>query len=86
MKAPGFRGIRAQQSLNHRYLHEDVGYGLVFMKQLGAQLGMDTPAMSAVIEIASVVMKRDYLRESHRTPASLGLAGHSIDALLKLLA
>ena len=27
--APGFRGIKAQDELHHRYLTEDVGYGLV---------------------------------------------------------
>ncbi len=83
--APGFRGIGAQKSLNHRYLHEDVGYGLVFMKQLGAQLGVDTPVMTALIGIASVVMNRDYLREAPRTLESLGLAGYSADELTKLL-
>ena len=85
ISAPGFRGIGAQKSLNHRYLNEDVGYGLVFMKQLGAQLGVDTPVMTALIAIASVVMNRDYLREAPRTPESLGLAGFSADELTNLL-
>jgi opine dehydrogenase len=85
INAPGFKGIGAQRSLDHRYLHEDVGYGLVFMKQLGAQLGVDTPVITSLIGIASVVMNRDYLQEAPRTPESLGLAGYSADELVKLL-
>ena len=72
--APGFRGIGAQPGLDHRYLNEDVGYGLVFMAALGRQLGTDTPTMDAVIQIASVMMSRDYAGESLRSPESLGIA------------
>ena len=32
--APGFLGIGAQHQLDHRYLTEDVGYGLVFLTDL----------------------------------------------------
>ena len=85
IKAPGFKGIGAQKSLDHRYLCEDVGYGLVFMMQLGAQIGVETPVMTSLIGIASAVMNRDYLQEAPRTPESLGLAGYSVDELLKLL-
>ena len=72
--APGFRGIGAQPRLDHRYLNEDVGYGLVFMAALGRQLGVDTPTMDAVIQIASVMMSRDYAGEALRSPESLGIA------------
>ena len=44
-KAPGFLGIGAQPQLDHRYLHEDVGYGLVFMTALARQLDVETPGM-----------------------------------------
>ncbi len=50
--APGFKGIKAQSKLDHRYLNEDVGYGLVFMTELGKKLNVDTPVMNAVIRIA----------------------------------
>ena len=74
-EAPGFLGIKAQPSLDHRYLNEDVGYGLVFMADLGRQLGVPTPVMNAVITVASQVMARDYRGEARRTMESLGLAG-----------
>ena len=85
-QAPGFLGIKAQSSLDYRYLHEDVGYGLVFMKLLGDQVGVATPTMTAVIQVASVIMNRDYLGEALRTPTSLGLADYSAEALMSLLA
>lgn len=80
-EAPGFRGVGAQPQLDHRYLHEDVGYGLVFMSRLGRQVGVETPTMDAVIHLASVLMGRDYVAEAPRTPGSLGIGDLSIDEL-----
>lgn len=82
--APGFQGIGAQSQLDHRYLNEDVGYGLVFMSALGRQVNVPTPAIDAVIRIASIVMARDYTAEALRTPASLGIAEHSTEELAAL--
>lgn len=82
--APGFRGIGAQPQLDHRYLNEDVGYGLVFMSELGKQVGVATPGIDAVIQVASIVMARDYRGEALRTPATLGIAGRSADQLATL--
>ena len=73
-KAPGFLGIGAQPQLDHRYLNEDVGYGLVFLSKLGRQVGIETPTIDAVIQVTSVLMARDYADEAVRTPESLGIA------------
>ncbi len=83
-KAPGFLGIGAQPQLDHRYLNEDVGYGLVFMSKLGQQVGVETPGMDAVINVASIVMARDYRAEALRTPESLGIAKRSASELASL--
>ena len=83
-KAPGFRGIGAQPQLDHRYLNEDVGYGLVFMSGLGRQVGVPTPGINAVIDFASIVMARDYRSEAMRTPTTLGIAGLTTDELASL--
>jgi opine dehydrogenase len=83
-EAPGFRGIGAQPQLDHRYLNEDVGYGLVFMSALARQLGVAVSTMDAVITLASVVMARDYRAEARRTPASLGIRDRSAEALARL--
>ncbi len=80
-KAPGFLGIGAQPQLDHRYINEDVGYGLVFMSKLGEQIGVATPGIDAVINVASIVMARDYRGESLRTPGSLGIADRSAEEL-----
>ena len=83
-KAPGFLGIGAQPQLDHRYINEDVGYGLVFMSKLGKQVGVDTPGIDAIIGVASIVMARDYVGEGLRTPDTLGVAGLSASELAAL--
>ena len=83
-KAPGFLGIGAQPKLDHRYINEDVGYGLVFMSKLGEQIGVATPGIDAVINVASIVMARDYRAESLRTPESLGIANRTAEELAAL--
>ena len=84
-EAPGFRGIKAPPSLNYRYIHEDVGYGLVFLQKLGEQIGVETPNIAAVIQVASTLMERDYLAEAPRTMETLGLSRYSVDELGRLL-
>jgi opine dehydrogenase len=84
--APGFAGVKAQNSLDNRYFNEDVGYGLVFLQKLGEQVGVATPVMSAVIKLVSLLMNRDYLGEARRTMETLGLADHTAEDLEKLLA
>jgi opine dehydrogenase len=83
-KAPGFLGIGAQPQLDHRYINEDVGYGLVFMSKLGEQVGVATPGIDAVINVATIVMARDYRGEALRTPETLGIAGRSAEELATL--
>ena len=84
-EAPGFEGIKAQSSLNNRYFHEDVGYGLVFMKSLADQLDVEVPCISAVIRLVSQLMNRDYITEAKRTMSSLGLSGYSPEELKDLV-
>ena len=83
-QAPGFLGIRAQPSLAHRYLDEDAGYGLVFLTDLGRQLGIPTPTMDAVLQVAGVLNGRDYRAEGARTMASLGLGDLTVAQLRAL--
>jgi len=70
--APGFKGIRAQENLKHRYLDEDVGYGLVFMAELANSIGVKTPMMDSVILLASAIAGRDYRGEALRTLEGIG--------------
>ena len=82
--APGFLGIPAQPQLDHRYINEDVGYGLVFMSGLAKQVGVETPTIDAIIQVTSVLMGRDYAAEALRTPESLGIANLSAEELCSL--
>jgi len=84
-EAPGFQGIKAQNSLDYRYFHEDVGYGLVFFQSLAEQIGVETPTISAVIRLVSLLMERDYLAQGKRTMESLSLSGLSVEELKLLL-
>ena len=82
--APGFRGIRAQSQLDNRYLTEDVGYSMVLFAELARTAGVPTPTMDAVIDIASVLLGRDFRREAPRTLAGLGLGDLDAAGLAKL--
>lgn len=86
VNSPGFAGVRAQSSLDYRYFNEDVGYGLVFLRKLGEQVGVPTPIISAVITLASLLMNRDYAGEAQRTMETLGLSGRTAEELENLLA
>ena len=68
------RWIKGPPSLDHRYLHEDVGWGLVPWAELGESLGVRTPLMNALIAVGSTLTGRDYRREG-LTLGRLGLAG-----------
>jgi opine dehydrogenase len=83
-EAPGFLGITAQTQLDHRYINEDVGYGLVFMSALGRQAGVPTPTIDGIIQVASVLMNRDYAGEAKRTPESLGIGDLTAEQLAAL--
>ncbi|MGZ8631189.1 MAG: NAD/NADP octopine/nopaline dehydrogenase family protein, partial [Actinomycetota bacterium] len=73
--APGFRGIKAQDELHHRYLTEDVGYSMVFLADLARHLSVPTPPKDAVIRIASIVAGEDFANERARTMDKMGLSG-----------
>jgi opine dehydrogenase len=78
------RWIRGPKSLDHRYLHEDVGWGLVPWSELGRTLGVATPVMDALITLGSALNGRDYRAEG-LTLERLGLAGKRPDELAAYL-
>ncbi|MEJ2539104.1 MAG: NAD/NADP octopine/nopaline dehydrogenase family protein [Gemmatimonadota bacterium] len=82
-RAPGFRGIQAQSTLEHRYLTEDVGYGLILLTELGRMAGVGTPVMDAIITLTSAVLGRDLRATAERTLDSLGLGGLDVPQLLE---
>ena len=84
-EANGFKGIKAQSTLDYRYFNEDVGYGLVFMTDLARKVGVETPVMDSIINIVSRIMDRDYKGEAQRTIESLGLGEYDFDKLMEIL-
>ena len=55
--------IKAPESLNHRYMHEDISSGLVPMAELAGVADIPAPLMEALITVAGAMMGRDYRRE-----------------------
>jgi opine dehydrogenase len=78
------RTIKAPPTLDHRYIREDVGFGLVPMAAVGAMLGVRTPVIDALITLASASSRVDYRREG-LSLEKMGLANISPGALSKLL-
>jgi opine dehydrogenase len=68
------RWMKGPANLDHRYVHEDVGWGLVPWIHLGRVLGVATPTMEALTVIASVANDIDYVRDG-LTLERLGLDG-----------
>src|SRR5690606_5358297 len=61
--SPIWGPARAPDSLEHRYLTEDLPYGLAPIAELGAQLGVAMPVTNSVITLASAALGRDLRRE-----------------------
>ena len=55
------------------------------MSELGKQIGVETPVIDSVVEIVSVVMKKDYRSEKKRTMKTLGLGEYTLDELNEIL-
>jgi opine dehydrogenase len=78
------RTIKSPKTQDHRYLKEDIGYGLVPMAEIGSLLGVETPVIDALITLASVVSGTDY-RKDGLTLEKMGLAGVTANELPKVL-
>jgi opine dehydrogenase len=74
------RWIKGPPTLDHRYLHEDVGWGLVPWSELGKSRDVPTPLMDALIALGGGLTGRDYRAEG-LTLERLGVAGLGPDEL-----
>jgi len=74
---PGYLGIKAPDRLNHRYINEDVPMSLVPLASIGDMLKVETPSIKLIINLASIMRGKDFLKEG-RTVESLGIQGMSI--------
>ena len=78
------RNIKAPSSLDDRYMHEDIGFGLVPMVTLGKFAGVVAPVMESMITIASTINRINY-REEGLNASRLGLEGKNLEEIQKYL-
>ena len=66
--------LRSPSSLDHRYVHEDIGYGLVPIAALGRLAGVATPVIDAHIALLSAATGINYAATG-LTLERMGIAG-----------
>jgi opine dehydrogenase len=81
---PGYYGIKAPTTLNHRYIFEDVPMSLVPIASLGKRYGVSVRGMESMIQIASFIHRTDYWRRG-RTVEKLGLEQWSVSELTRFV-
>jgi len=79
---PGYYGIRAPSTLNHRYIFEDVPMSLVPIASLGERYGVSVRGIEAIIRLACIIHRTDYWRRG-RTVDKLGIADLSVSELTR---
>ncbi len=74
-----YRGIDAPETINHRYLFEDIPNGLVPLESTAQALGIDVPATKSVISFANEVLDFDFRATGrHYEVACQYIAKHNI--------
>lgn len=81
---PGYYGIKAPPTLNHRYLFEDVPMSMVPMASLGIRYGVSVRGMDSIIRLGSIIHRTDYWRRG-RTVERLGLEQWSVSELTRFV-
>ena len=71
---PAYEMVTAPSTLDHRFLTEDIPFGLVPLEALGAAAGVAVPVTGALITLASALLGVDYRAEG-RNLMRLGLEG-----------
>ena len=79
---PGYYGIKAPATLNHRYLFEDIPMSLVPIAALGQRYGVATGGIDSIIKLACIIHRTDYWRRG-RTLEKLGITQLSVSELTR---
>jgi opine dehydrogenase len=69
-------------SLRHRYVTEDIPYGLVTIASIGRSIGVPVARVEAIVNIACMANGEDYWTTG-RTAEKLGLAGMSAQQMVQ---
>ncbi len=78
---PGFQDLGGPESLEHRYLTEDVAYAMVTWLELAEAFGVEMPAAEAIVRLTSELLDRDLRAEPARGLEALGLAGMTAEEI-----
>ncbi len=81
---PGYYGIKAPNTLNHRYIFEDVPMSLVPIASLGNRYGVSVRGIDSIIRLACIIHRTDYWRRG-RTLEKLGLENLSVSELTRFV-
>jgi opine dehydrogenase len=79
---PGYKGIKAPSNLRHRYIFEDVPFSLVPLVSLGAQFGVNTWAIDAMVRLACAVHGTNYYARG-RTVEHMGINGLRVSEVVR---
>lgn len=58
-----YQCIDAPRTIHHRYIEEDIPYGLVPLEVIAQLLNVETPFTSLIINLASAIREKDYRQE-----------------------
>jgi opine dehydrogenase len=81
---PGYYGIKAPSTVNHRYIFEDVPMSLVPIASLGERYGVSVRGIESMIRVACIIHHTDYWRRG-RTVDKLGIDGLSVSELTRFV-
>jgi len=77
-----FYPIKAPETMDYRYVYEDIPYGSVFFASLGEQVGVSMPASRTIIDLAGLMTGHDFWKEGF-TLKKQGLGDLTLEELLE---
>ena len=81
---PGYYGIKAPGTLNHRYITEEIPMSLVPIASFAKTFGVSVNGIESIINLACFIHGTDYRRKG-RTVAKLGIKGLSVGELMNFV-
>ena len=75
-----FRSLKGPDSMHHRYIVEDVTVGNSILLQLGQKLGIPTPTVRSLIQIAGAINRENYFAKGLKLE-ELGVTGNTPDEI-----
>jgi opine dehydrogenase len=79
---PGYRGINAPATLEHRYIFEDVPMSLVPIAALGQRFGVPIHGVTSIVNLACLAHKTNYWAQG-RTVKKMGVTGLTAEEIFE---